>query len=546
MLQCSGNIILSKIREGKMVKYLKEFKFENFMVFLLITIDIALAVLSSVFLANVLNSLIAREMNQFFLWLAIDIVLWVDDSFVQGVRDVWKEIAIQKQLNAVRRDIIEPLTEISYSDFEKNSKEDYNSWLNNGTKLLYDNGFHQIYFVYTGIVAMLFSGIAIIFFHWVLLLTTLLVGAILFYFPKVFKKSVERDTEQVSDVANDALATSTDYLRGYEVLYHNKQLGLMQERTMGKFNQLATANVKLIFTRAWMQYSLLGASMLGQFLILAVAGFLIMNGQIGIGVVMSVGNLSGTVTNYSKSVVNSLILLNATGKLLEKYGKIADESKVTDGEEVTDFESKLELKNLSVAFPDGQKIEYPEIVIEKGKKYAIIGDSGSGKSTLINLLVGNKRDYEGEILLDGKDYKGINRKSLPHVMSVIMQFPYLFRETVEENLTLGRKISPDIFDKSIRIACADDFVFNKLDTIYDKNLSGGQQERLSVARELMGTKPILVMDESTASVDKKTALAVEKNILENPDLTVIMITHHLYDETQNYLDEVIHLGQGIA
>lgn len=546
MLQCSGNIILSKIREGKMVKYLKEFKFENFMVFLLITIDIALAVLSSVFLANVLNSLIAREMNQFFLWLAIDIVLWVVDSFVQGARDVWKEIAIQKQLNAVRRDIIEPLTEISYSDFEKNSKEDYNSWLNNDTKLLYDNGFHQIYFVYTGIVAMLFSGIAIIFFHWVLLLTTLLVGAILFYFPKVFKKSVERDTEQVSDVANDALAKSTDYLRGYEVLYHNKQLGLMQERTMGKFNQLATANVKLIFTRAWMQYSLLGANMLGQFLILAVAGFLIMNGQIGIGVVMSVGNLSGTVTNYSKSVANSLILLNATGKLLEKYGKIADESKVTDGEEVTDFESKLELKNLSVAFPDGQKIEYPEIVIEKGKKYAIIGDSGSGKSTLINLLVGNKRDYEGEILLDGKDYKGINRKSLPHVMSVIMQFPYLFRETVEENLTLGRKISPDIFDKSIRIACADDFVFNKLDTIYDKNLSGGQQERLSVARELMGTKPILVMDESTASVDKKTALAVEKNILENPDLTVIMITHHLYDETQNYLDEVIHLGQGIA
>lgn len=546
MLKCSGNIILSKIREGKMVKYLKEFKFENFMVFLLITIDIALAVLSSVFLANVLNSLIAKEMNQFFLWLAIDIILWMVDSFVQGARDVWKEIAIQKQLNAVRRDIIEPLTEISYSDFEKNSKEDYNSWLNNDTKLLYDNGFHQIYFVYTGIVAMLFSGIAIIFFHWVLLLTTLLVGALLFYFPKMFKQSVERDTEQVSELANDALATSTDYLRGYEVLYHNKQLGLMQERTMGKFNQLATANVKLIFTRAWMQYSLLGTSMLGQFLILAVAGFLIMNGQIGIGVVMSVGNLSGTVTNYSKSVANSLILLNATGKLLEKYGKITDESKVTDGEEVTAFESKLELKNLAVAFPDGQKIEYPEIVIEKGKKYAIIGDSGSGKSTLINLLVGNKQDYEGEILLDGKDYKGINRKSLPRVMSVIMQFPYLFKETVEENLTLGRKISPDIFDKSIRIACADDFVFNKLDTVYDKNLSGGQQERLSVARELMGSKPILVMDESTASVDKKTDLAVEKNILENPDLTVIMITHHLYDETQSYLDEVIHLGQEIA
>lgn len=513
------------------------------MIFLLITIDIALAVLSSVFLANVLNSLISRDINSFFMWLAIDIVLWIVDSFVQGARDVWKEIAIQNQLNAVREDIIGPLTTVPYEQFGKNSKEDYNSWLNNDTKLLYDNGFHQIYFAYTGIVAMLFSGIAIIFFHWILLLTTLVVGLVLFYFPKVFKKPVARDTELVSDVANEALATSTDYLQGYEVLYHNDQLGLMEKRTMTKFDRLAKANVKLIFTRAWMQYSLLGASMIGQFIILAVAGFLIMNHQIGIGVVMSVGNLSGTVTNYSKSVANSLILLNATGKLLEKYRKITPLSDETGKNRVTDFESNLQLKNLAVSFPDGQKIHYPEITIEKGKKYAIIGDSGSGKTTLINLLTGNQQDYEGEILLDGLNYHMIDSKSLTNIMSVIMQFPYLFHETVQENLTLGRKISPDIFDKSLKIACAEDFVSSKLGVVFDKNLSGGQQERLSVARELMGNKPILVMDESTASVDKKTALAVEKNILQNPDLTVIMITHHLYDETQHYLDKIIQLGE---
>ncbi|GAB2026961.1 ATP-binding cassette domain-containing protein [Lactovum odontotermitis] len=524
-----------------MLKYLKDFKFANFMVFLLITIDIALAVLSSVFLANVLNALIERQMNQFFFWLGIDIVLWIVDSFVQGARDVWKEIAIQNQLNAMREDILGPLTEISYHEFEQNSKEDYNSWLNNDTKLLYDNGFHQIYFVYTGVVAMLFSSIAIIFFHWILLVTTLLVGAFLFWFPKIFKKSVARDTEQVSDVANEALATSTDYLRGYEVLYHNDRLGVMHERTMKKFDRLAKANVKLIFTRAWMQYSLMGTSMLGQFLILAVAGFLIMNHQIGVGVVMSVGNLSGTVTNYSKSVANSLILLNATGKLLEKYKKVTRGSATSDKQPVHDFQEKLELKNLAVAFSDGEKISYPEITIEKGKKYAIIGDSGSGKTTLINLLTGNQPEYEGEILLDGTDYRQLDSKSLARIMSVIMQFPYLFRETVEQNLTLGRKISPDIFNRSIKIACAEDFVSSKMDMVFDKNLSGGQQERLSVARELMGNKPILIMDESTASVDKKTALAVEKNILQNPDLTVIMITHHLYEESQNYLDKIIYL-----
>lgn len=107
-------------------------------------------------------------------------------------------------------------------------------------------------------------------------------------------------------------------------------------------------------------------------MILAVAGFLIMNGQIGIGVVMSVGNLSGTVTNYSKSVANSLILLNATGKLLEKYGKITDESKVTDGEEVTAFESKLELKIWQLHFLMGKKLSIQKLSLKKEKNTRLL------------------------------------------------------------------------------------------------------------------------------------------------------------------------------
>ncbi len=244
------------------------------------------------------------------------------------------------------------------------------------------------------------------------------------------------------------------------------------------------------------------------------------------------------IFNYSKNVTNNFITLQATGSLLEKYPKIQEKQKNLAN---AHFEQSLSAKNLSVCFENQKEIHYPDFTIEKGKKYAIVGDSGSGKSTLINILSGQITDYRGALLLDKTEFRMLDMASIRELIALIPQFPYLFRESFQENLTIGRDISPDIFEQSLKIAQAEEFTAQKLTTKFDENLSGGQKERISIARELMGDKPILIMDESTASLDKATALAIERNILQDERLTVLMITHHLYDESRALVDGLIEL-----
>ncbi|MCL2114095.1 MAG: ABC transporter ATP-binding protein/permease [Streptococcaceae bacterium] len=519
-----------------MIIYMKKFKKENLLAFLAITMDAFLTVLSSVLLAKLLNSLVAMNLRKVMFWLGVLVFVWLLDSLTCIARDFLKERVLQLELNAIRAAILQPLTQMSYVEFNKNSTEDYNSWLNNDMTLLYDNGFQQIYFAYEAIVMMIFSGIAVILFHWILLVTMILAAFILFYLPKIFEALISKSTMQVSERANQALATSTDYLKGFSILYQNNRLDYFKQKIMTAFEQLKNVKIKLTLVQAYMIYSLGFVGLIFQGVILLVAAILIIHHQITVGVIFSVGNLAGIITNYSKSAANNIITLKATARLMDKYPKINSVS--TDRK--IKFTDRLSVQHLSVKFAQ-QEISYPDFTIKKGKKYALIGESGSGKSTLIQLLLGNIQDYQGEISLDGESFRQINPKLLPSIISNISQFPYLFHESVEENLTLGRKISPTQFLSVLTSTCATELVSDKRNIRFDNNLSGGQQARISIARELLANKPILLMDESTANLDKTTALIVERNILQNPDLTVIMITHHLYDETRQYFDAIITL-----
>lgn len=87
----------------------------------------------------------------------------------------------------------------------------------------------------------------------------------------------------------------------------------------------------------------------------------------------------------------------------------------------------------------------------------------------------------------------------------------------------------------------DNFIEGRLNQIYNDDLSGGQRARISIARELIGNKPILIMDEGVSNLDKTTAINIERRLLQTKELTVIMITHHLYDENRALFDQIIEI-----
>ncbi|WP_071131658.1 ATP-binding cassette domain-containing protein [Enterococcus timonensis] len=211
------------------------------------------------------------------------------------------------------------------------------------------------------------------------------------------------------------------------------------------------------------------------------------------------------------------------------------------------FKKGLVLNGVSYTY-NQTKIQFPQMTFEKGKKYAIIGESGSGKSTLLNILTGRFPDYQGEILVNGQDFQEVAQASWFENISYVSQTPITFKKSALFNITLQRDYSKEKLELAMDTAQVTPFIHQlpqELDTIIDaskNNLSGGQIQRVTIARELLGQKPILILDEATSALDYQNAIAVEKNILENPDLTVICVTHSLHEETKGYFDQIYQLS----
>ena len=184
---------------------------------------------------------------------------------------------------------------------------------------------------------------------------------------------------------------------------------------------------------------------------------------------------------------------------------------------------------------------------EKNKKYVIIGSSGSGKSTLLNIIAGKISDYLGKIERDNVDYHKIMKRTIQDQIIFIDQEPYIFNASIRENITLLDSYSEREIQEVISAVGLDSWVSNLEDGIETvinlnaKNISGGEKQRIALARGLLKNKSILLLDEPISSLDDKSASDIEELIVKNSSLTVIMVTHQLRESISQLADEIIEL-----
>lgn len=524
-------------KQNKIYKYIMMFKLKNIWLIFWILAWAVSSVISSLLLTFILNAIIDKNWNYFLLLSILDIFCWIIVSYTQAVKDTVKETLMQEELNAIRADILIPITENDYATFSKNSKSEYISWLINDMNLLRDNGLSQFYGAIESIITVSLNAFAIIFINWMLLLVAIVMTVFVYYSPKIFESRVAKATEKVSDYSNRVLRKTNDFVNGFEVFYHNNQSVYFKNEILSSFKSLIFPKVKLVQVSTIANSVSMTASIIAQTIMFIATGYLIIKGKVTTGVIFSIANLTSYLFNYTRGAAYNIVTFSATSKLMDKYPFMVNkEEKINK----SSFDEKLVLSNVRVKF-DNKEIEYPNLEIKKGMKVAIIGESGSGKSTLLKLLAGEIVDYNGNIFIDDINYRDINFRSLQKIIGIMHQKPYIFSETLRDNLLIGRDIKEEIFNKAIKLSNVDEFIQTRLEDVYADDLSGGQKQRISMARELMGEKEILILDESTSNLDRKKAIEVEQNILEQKDITVIMVTHHLYDENKKYFDNIVEL-----
>lgn len=258
---------------------------------------------------------------------------------------------------------------------------------------------------------------------------------------------------------------------------------------------------------------------------------------------ISVGSIVALISFLTQSL-NALIqftrLVTSFSKAYADKKRIdaffAIEPIIVDGKRETEPEVKLgenyyELRDVSVSFGgEAKALDKINVSIPCGGSVGLIGGTGSGKSTLVSLLARFIDPVEGEVFYRGHDIRESKLDAVRGEMAMVSQKPQLFKGTIRENLTLGEEHSQEEIDAAMRDALAYDFVYAKeagLDGVVEEggtNFSGGQKQRLLIARALLSHRPVLVLDDATSALDYKSDLLVRQNIRKRKDVTLIMVS----------------------
>lgn len=269
--------------------------------------------------------------------------------------------------------------------------------------------------------------------------------------------------------------------------------------------------------------------------IFLVGGLLIIGGKMNIGELMILMTYSSNLLEY---VVQLIYMVNDINSFLvptdriSKFLELEEEEKNEKQYELNDI--GLEFKNVTISINSINILEDISFKIEKGETVYFVGNNGSGKSILIKTLLGFL-DYEGEILLGGVDIKKLNKITIRHYVGVVFQEPFIFSDTIKNNIDIFQNCKSLEEIKNIAKICEIDEEIEKLPNKYDEllgergiNLSGGQKQRISIARTLLQKKAIVAFDDVLSKVDNLTKSKITNNLRNNSkNMIAIYITQDL-------------------
>lgn len=451
----------------------------------------------------------------------------------------------------LKNDLLKKIVGFNINEFSETNSAKYISLFINDARIADEKMFRLLPSIAANLITFLVALTAMLIYSPPVTLVCIVTTSLQFLPPLIFGNKTTLFSKQHLKAQDKMTADIKDIFSGFEVIkgfnveekiydYYTRQFVTVEDkmyRSRIEQSKSATLQNFLVY--------------LGGVLQLVFSVYLILKGDITMGILMGSMQISNYISNPIHEIANQILDYKVAKPTIERLSEVlnAKEEEHISKHEIGDIES-FALNDVSFSYGDKEIIHNINYSFDIGKKYALVGQSGSGKSTMIKLLMGYYDNYKGRILYNDIDLKDIDKQNFYQQVCMIHQRPFLFDTSFRNNITLFGDYSDDEVMNAINDARLNEVVerMGGMDAQIQEagsNLSGGEQQRIIIARAFLRKAKIIFLDEATSNLDSENAKEILRILLNKKDLTILCVLHQADDTTLKQFDQIIEINDGV-
>ena len=464
------------------------------------------------------------------------------------VRNTFNRMAT-RSVSEIRGVLCENLKNMSLSQIHVLPMEDWQSAYTNDLKIVCDDYYFGLFNMAMwgsmGLVAVVYMAVI----SPALLIVSLVMVCFPFIGPRLFADKLRKTKSEYAKSYNTVCSKINEMLHGTETLLTcGKHSFLFQKmQRVSNDNMQKDFDMKQTETVATIITSLI--TWIPGFVIMVAGAMLVVQGKLTVSYLITANGLLNFIISPFRQTANSYQSVKSARALKDRIDELLAQKTSNQMEKKNIEITSIDIKKLSFGYGESDVLKDVNLTIKKGEKVAIVGASGSGKSTIMKLIGRFYLNYRGRISINNEDLKTLSDATLYSSVGYIPQEPFIFADTVRNNICLGRNCSDEEVWSAIEKVGLTELVSSLPDGINTElaegggNISGGQKKRIAVARALIRDCDTLLIDEMTSSLDIETTDEMVKLIL-SLSCTVIMITHDIFGSYMDGFSAIYYIENG--
>ncbi len=541
-----GYFNLEKTKRGAntIMKYLK--KHLNYLILVIIFgIINAFSLMMAFSQLGIIVDIATKQAQGNIIYISMYAVLYIILTFISSYLMTKFSLNYSNyQSNDLREKMLISMYRTSNADYYEKESDYYINILDEDIDNLRLNYFFPIPNIIIHLARIIFFGVALYQIHYLIFLLSIVFSLVPMFVGKIFVKPMKIRTSTMSKSNEKYLKYLKEMVFGYATIKGTNRYSKFIAKFVEVLNDRTKKKDNLNLMREIAQDTMFVVVMLGTIFIVTTGGYLVSKNFILVGDLVAAMVIISNLTEDISNFIEYFISIKSSKILLEKVETNILDSSCDD--EIKVLSQPLIFNNLGLYFDEKKLFENINIAIQANQSVVIIGSSGSGKSSLIKTIMKYNLHYSGSIKFDKNDLKTINEKSIYNSINYIPQDVYILKDTFFNNIAMYNEnvieSSKEYIDIIKKVNLYE--LYTRLkdeNTINPQKLSGGEKQRIAIARALVSKASMIIFDEPTSALDPENKKLIEDLIFNLDGITKIVVSHKWDENYLNRFDQVIRL-----